>query len=59
MKNPDLGEYAETCWIAGYINDAEFNRYRAPFVAECKDTTAWDNWKGQHSFDTRWDLGAQ
>ena len=59
MKNPDLGEYSETCWFAGYINDAEFKRYREPFVSECKNTEALDTWRGQHSFTTQWDLGVK
>ncbi len=59
MKNPDLGEYAETCWTAGYINDAEFKRYREPLITECKNSAALDTWRGQHSFDTRWDLGVK
>jgi hypothetical protein len=59
MKNPDLGEYAETCWIAGYINDSEFKRYREPFISECKNSAELDAWRGQHSFNTQWDLGVK
>ena len=59
MKNPDLGEYAVTCWTAGYINDTEFKRLREPFVAKCDDKKAFDAWRGQHAFETKWELGVQ
>jgi peptidoglycan hydrolase-like protein with peptidoglycan-binding domain len=57
MKNPELGEYSETCWLVGFINDSEFRRYRKPLVAQCSEKAAFQTWVGQHQFDTQWDLG--
>ena len=59
MKQPDLGEYSDTCWYVGYLEDAEFSRQREPFVASCKRTNALKKWFVVNRFQTQWDLGVK
>ena len=59
MKQPDLGEYSDTCWYVGYLADAEFSRQREPFVASCKRPDALKKWFVVNRFQTQWDLGVR
>jgi hypothetical protein len=59
MKNADFGEYGESCWLVGYIDDSEFGRYREPLVVNCADQGAFFSWGTKHRFDSRWDLGTR
>ena len=57
MKNRQLGDYSDTCWYVGYINDTEFSMYREYFISRCEDRSGLKAWKDRHKFETRWDLG--
>lgn len=59
MKQPDLGEYSDTCWYVRYLADAEFSRKREPFVASCKKPSALKNWFVVNRLKTQWDLGVR
>jgi hypothetical protein len=59
MKQPDLGEYSDTCWYVGYLTDTEFSRKREPVVASCKKPSALKNWFVVNRFKTQWDLGVR
>ncbi len=57
MKNANIGEYSEHCWTVGVVNDVEFQQYREPLVVQCDDIDAFEQWRSDHHFQTRWDLG--
>jgi len=59
MKQPDLGEYSDTCWYAGYVVDSELSRQREPFVASCDNPGALKSWLVNNRFKTLWDLGVR
>ena len=57
MRNRRLGEYSETCWHIGHIDDKEFSYTRAPLVAKCSTHTAISAWRIENSLESMWDLG--
>ena len=56
MRNADLGQYSETCWLVGYKVDTEFDRLRDPLVVNCDATASNVLWKTKSSFISRWNF---
>jgi hypothetical protein len=54
MKHPDLGEYKQSCWMLGYLNDTEFNRIRDLISVPCAKLVEVAKWSAANAFDTRW-----
>ena len=59
MANPWEGEYKDTCWYIGYINDTEFGMLREYYVGTCDKEAEHASWQQQFGFETQWDLGVQ
>jgi len=55
-KHPDLGEYKQSCWILGYLNDTEFSRIRDLLAVPCSKYSFVAKWRNANTFDTRWKL---
>jgi hypothetical protein len=56
MANPYKGEYKDTCWHIGYIDDAEFKILREYYADTCDKEAEHASWQRQHGFETQWDL---
>jgi hypothetical protein len=56
MKQRDLGEYSDTCWYVGYLDDSEFNMKRRSFVGSCEKNNALKKWFVINRFETKWNL---
>jgi hypothetical protein len=54
-----MGEYKDTCWYIGYIDDAEFGIRREYYADTCDKEAEHASWQRQHGFETQWDLGVQ
>jgi len=54
LKNRMLGEYKDSCFIFGRINDTEFSMWREPAYAKCDDEAAINAWQLAHEFKSRW-----
>ena len=54
-KNPVRGEYAESCFVIGYLIDTEFKMRRDAINAECgASADALSEWQTSRSFESRW-----
>jgi hypothetical protein len=49
-----LGEYKDSCFILGRINDAEFSMSREPAYAKCDDEATISAWQSGHQFKSEW-----
>jgi hypothetical protein len=54
LKNRMLGEYKDSCFIFGRINDTEFSMRREPAYAQCDDEAAIKAWQEGHQFKSQW-----
>ena len=54
LENRMLGEYKDSCFIFGRINDTEFSMPREPVFAECGDDAAMRTWQDGHKFKSEW-----
>jgi hypothetical protein len=54
LKNRMLGEYKDSCFILGRINDAEFSMSREPAYAKCDDEATISAWQSGHQFNSEW-----
>ena len=54
LKNRMLGEYEDSCFIFGRINDTEFSMWREPAYTKCDDEAAIEVWQVGHDFKTQW-----
>lgn len=52
-KNAVRGEYANACFVVGYLIDSEFNVRRDSFETSC-DSAAWKDWANSRAFESRW-----
>jgi hypothetical protein len=53
MRNRDLGEYQDNCYVLAYILDKEFDIARDPIVAAC-NTDSVPRYKIANRFSSRW-----
>jgi hypothetical protein len=53
MRNWELGEYRNNCYVLAYVLDKEFDIGREPMVAAC-DAGAIAQYKIAHRFSSRW-----
>ncbi len=59
-KNRSLGEYADDCFMVGYLIDAEFSILRDPVEASCMESPGiLSQWKAGRGFESRWIVGAR
>ena len=54
LKNRMLGEYKDSCFIFGRINDDQFSMSREPAFAKCDDEAAIRTWQAGHQFKSEW-----
>jgi TonB family protein len=54
LKNRMLGEYKDSCFIFGRMNDTEFSMWREPAFAQCDDEAAIKAWQGGRQFKSKW-----
>jgi hypothetical protein len=54
MKNRELGEYRDSCWLFGYIFDKEFDVARDPIGVRCDNGDAVKRYKLGRHFSSRW-----
>jgi hypothetical protein len=53
MRNRELGEYENTCYVLGYVLDNEFDIARDPIAVSCMDK-AITQYKIEHRFSSKW-----
>jgi hypothetical protein len=54
LKNAVRGEYADECFLLGYLIDSEFNMRRDPITLSCADGDKLATWQTSRSFVSRW-----
>jgi hypothetical protein len=54
MRNRDLGEYRNDCFVLGYVLDKEFDLARDPIAVTCNEEDVIARYKAAQRFTSRW-----
>jgi uncharacterized protein len=54
QKNRLLGQYEDTCYMFGLVDDPEFEVQRDQFAVDCASGNAISRWKVGEQFQSRW-----